>query len=129
MRVHLDALGWLYVLVGAAGVLSGAALELIALGTAISLPESIGLSARAFHPAVALLILGGAAFLAGGAAMTAVGRALARRQARARRAALVLGCANLILLPFGTALGIYTFWTLLNDEARLEFGRPLRAPV
>jgi hypothetical protein len=24
-------------------------------------------------------------------------------------------------VPFGTALGIYTFWVLLNDEGRRQF--------
>jgi hypothetical protein len=36
---------------------------------------------------------------------------------------------NLVVLPFGTALAIYTFWTLVNDEARREFGRPPRSPA
>jgi hypothetical protein len=35
---------------------------------------------------------------------------------------------NLLVIPFGTALGVYTFWALLNDEARRVFGRPPRAP-
>jgi hypothetical protein len=35
---------------------------------------------------------------------------------------------NLIVVPFGTALSVYAFWVLLNDEARSEFGRPPRTP-
>jgi hypothetical protein len=30
------------------------------------------------------------------------------------------------VVPFGTALSVYAFWVLLNDDARAEFGRPLR---
>jgi hypothetical protein len=36
---------------------------------------------------------------------------------------------NLLIVPFGTALGFYTFWVLLNDDARREFGRPPRGPI
>jgi hypothetical protein len=43
-------------------------------------------------------------------------------------AALVLAVLNLIVVPFGTALGFYTFWVLLNNDARREFGRPPRGP-
>ena len=48
---------------------------------------------------------------------------------RAGVAALILAVPNLIVVPFGTALGIYTFWVLLNDDARREFGRPPRTPM
>jgi len=44
----------------------------------------------------------------------------------ARAAALGLAAPNLVIVPFGTALGVYTFWVLLNDDARRGFGRPLR---
>ena len=57
-----------------------------------------------------------------------VARGLKRRRTSARLAALVLAVANLIIVPFGTALGVYTFWVLLNDDARREFGRPPRGP-
>ena len=29
---------------------------------------------------------------------------------------------SLVVIPFGTALAVYTFWTLLNDDARHAFG-------
>jgi hypothetical protein len=29
---------------------------------------------------------------------------------------------SLVVIPFGTALAVYTFWTLLNDDARRAFG-------
>ena len=40
---------------------------------------------------------------------------------RGRIAVLTLGVLNLFLLPFGTALGIYAFWVLLNNETRAAF--------
>jgi hypothetical protein len=129
MRVHLDVLGWLHVLVGATGICSGLALGILALGTALSLPADGAVGARLGNPVVFLLVVAGASFIVGGGLMVGVGRSLGRRQAAGRRAALLTALPTLVLLPFGTALGIYTFWTLLNDEARLEFGRPPRAPA
>ena len=35
-------------------------------------------------------------------------------------------CPEGVLVPFGTALGVYTFWVLLNNDARRTFGRPPR---
>jgi hypothetical protein len=127
MRVHVDVLGWLHVLVGACGLLTGTSLEILASGTSEALS---GMTARPglSSPTVWLLILGGAALLVAGAVLMLVGRALIRRRRFAREAALILAFPNLLVVPFGTALGIYSFWTLMNDEARVEFGRPPRAP-
>ena len=35
--------------------------------------------------------------------------------------ALMLGCIDLVLLPYGTALGIYTLWALLNEQGKALF--------
>jgi len=116
MRAHLDLLGRLYVVWGALGLLAGTALLLLAGGAAIA-------SDRLFAGAI---ILTAAALLplAGGALAVWAGRAVVARRPRGRTGALVLAVPNLFLLPFGTALGIYTFWVLLNDQVRPMFGRP-----
>ena len=41
----------------------------------------------------------------------------------ARVLALVLGAISLLHFPFGTALGIYTFWVLLPAESEREYRR------
>ena len=56
----------------------------------------------------------------------AASRGLQLRRVSGRFVTLLLALINLIIVPFGTALGIYTFWVLLNNDARREFGRPLR---
>jgi hypothetical protein len=48
----------------------------------------------------------------------AAGIGLLKMKAWARIVAIVLGCLDLLHFPFGTALGIYTLWVLLNDESR-----------
>jgi hypothetical protein len=41
----------------------------------------------------------------------------------ARVLTIVLGCINLIHIPFGTALGIYTLWVLFSHGADQEYQR------
>jgi len=50
-----------------------------------------------------------------------VGRMLRRHRPSARLMALGLAIGNMILLPFGTALGAYACWVLLNEEGRRLF--------
>jgi hypothetical protein len=124
VRIHFDVLGWLYILAGAFGVLTGVSLFILALGTDAAL-ASAG-SGRG-GPTAWFFVLSGSLFLIGGILMGFAGRAVVQRRRRGRTAVLLLALPNLAVLPFGTALGVYTFWTLLNDDARREFGRPARA--
>ncbi len=40
--------------------------------------------------------------------------------------AIIVSCLHLFNIPFGTALGVYTFYVLMNDEAiRLLSGPPV----
>lgn len=124
MQVHLDVLGWLHVLAGWVGVITGAAFLLLGAGTA---SLAVDPAAEAGVDAVMwLLIAAGVTLVPGGVLMIATGRGLVARRSGARLGALLLALPNLCALPFGTALGVYTLWALLNDDARGAFGRPLR---
>jgi hypothetical protein len=48
---------------------------------------------------------------------------LSAGSARARTLGIALGLFNLMLFPFGTALGVYALWVLLDDEVRTSFER------
>jgi hypothetical protein len=124
VRIHFDVLGWLYILAGAFGFLTGISLFILALGTDAALANTD--SGRG-APTTWFFILSGSLFLLGGILMALAGRAVVQRKRRGRTAVLLLALPNLAVIPFGTALGVYTFWTLLNDDARREFGRPIRA--
>ena len=50
-------------------------------------------------------------------------RGLTRGRPWARNLALVLAAFNLLLLPIGTALGLYTLWVLLHEGVREQFIR------
>lgn len=122
MRLHVDVLGRLHLVWGVFGLLTGASLAVLAAGTTMTLGSAGGAAQAAIW-----LLAGCAALLAGGGAlMVGIGRALARHRTAARAAALVMAVPNLVIVPLGTALGVYTFWVLLNDEARRLFGRPPR---
>jgi hypothetical protein len=45
------------------------------------------------------------------------GYGLLKRKEWGRILTLILGVLNLLNIPFGTILGIYTLWVLLNQEA------------
>jgi hypothetical protein len=125
MPVHLDVLGRLHVIQGALAVLAGASLLVTAAGTRLALIEldDVGAVGQA---GVWILVWCGLIFAAGGVGLAVTGRALLRRRPAGRKWALALAVPDLLAVPFGTALSIYTFWVLLNDEARREFGRPPR---
>jgi uncharacterized membrane protein YidH (DUF202 family) len=48
-------------------------------------------------------------------------RGLTRGRPWSRNLALVLAAFNLLLLPLGTALGLYTLWVLLHEHVREQF--------
>ncbi len=128
MRLHVDVLGWLHFIWGVFGALVGTSLLVLALGTKTALFE-LGSTGAAPQAAVWLFVICGFILLGAGGVMMVVARGLTRRRPAGRVAALVLAIPNLVVLPFGTALGTYTFWVLLNDDARREFGRPPRTPM
>ena len=36
----------------------------------------------------------------------------------------MLGSVDLVLLPYGTALGVYTLWALLSEDGKKLFTAP-----
>lgn len=122
MRVHFDVLGWLHALTGAFGVLTGTSLLVLAAGTFLAAGGARPPAGPIGTVAWTLSICG-LFFLVGGGLMLWAGRAVLARRPSGRPAALWLALVNLCVIPFGTALGIYTYWALLNDDARVAFGR------
>lgn len=63
-----------------------------------------------------------------GAAHIALGALVRRRRHWSRHGAIMLACVDLLLLPYGTALGVYALWILLRDDARRLFDVPGAPP-
>jgi hypothetical protein len=118
---HLDLLGLLLIV---SGILCGlAAFSLLALGAgaAVLIRQDGGFDVSAGF-AAALFVGLALAFLAYGAASIATGRGLRRHQHWSRTAGLILSLVNLFVPPFGTALGAYAFWVLLQERSRQLLG-------
>ena len=124
MSAHVDFVGILFIIWGLLTALVG--LSTLALGVgAVALIASAshgggggqvaaGLTAAAFTTLALIAI-------AWGAAHVAVGVPVRRRKPFARLVALMLGSVDLLLLPYGTALGIYALWVLLNEDGKKMF--------
>jgi hypothetical protein len=125
VRLHFDALSLLYRVWGGLGLLTGSSLMILAVGTQAALART-GPPGLAGRLAVWLLAACGIALLGVGVTSLLTARGLRRRHRAGRLWAIVLAGPNLLVVPFGTALGAYTFWVLLNDDARRAFGRPTR---
>ena len=123
MTAKVDFLGILFIVWGLLTTLVG--VSTLALGVAaLALLASAnrggggqmaaGLTAAAFT-ALAFIAIGW------GAAHVIVGVPLRRRQPWTRLVAMMLGAADLLLVPYGTALGAYAIWLLLNEESKKLF--------
>jgi hypothetical protein len=119
---HVDLLGILASLWGALAMLVGVALLLLSAGAVVPMFDPAG---GAVHFAAGLTafvfaMLGVFALLWGGAHVWA-SMLLRRRQPIGRMLTLALALVDLLVLPFGTALGIYALWVLLTNDGRRLF--------
>ena len=119
---HVNLLGILQVVWGWIGLLLGVSMLFLAAGAVIIGITSEGREIPAGVTAAAFAVCA-AALLAFGVGNAWAGGAIKRRLPSGRTAVMVLAVPNLFVLPFGTALGIYAMWVLLNEEARKMFGR------
>ncbi len=115
MQQHVTVLGALYIAFGVYGVLAAIIIFLVLTGgglisgnrEAIAITSLIGTALAFFLIVISVPgIIGGIGLL--------------KRKEWSRILVLVLGCINLINIPFGTILGIYTIWILTKpDTAQL----------
>ena len=122
MARHVDFVGVLFVVWGVVTALVG--LSTLALGVGgTSLATSpnlaggvaVGVTAAAFITLAVIAIVWGAGHVM-------IGVLLRRHRHRARLAALMVGSIDLLLLPYGTALGCYALWVLLSERGKALFG-------
>lgn len=129
LSAHVDFTGALFVVAGVLTVVAG--LSTLALGLAAAAlaggPAADGRRVAAGLVAVVLTLLACIAVL-WGIAHIVVGPPLRRHRPWARLAALMIGTVDLLLFPFGTALGAYALWALLGDDRRALFERAPGAP-
>ena len=128
MDRHVRLLAILTSLWGALATLVGVAMLLLAAGAyALSAGPQSETVALAAGLATAIYVSIGVFLLAWGVAHMWAAALLKRRAPSGRLLTLGLGVVNLLVFPFGTALGGYALWTLLTHEGRRLFEAPGRA--
>ena len=124
MKRHVDFLSTLYLAWGAIfAVVALAGLALAGGAAAIAAssgPVRVASEMAARLTALTFVILSLIA-LVWSALHLWIGRSLRQYRASARLLALGLAVGNLILLPFGSALGFYACWVLLHEEGKRIF--------
>ncbi len=111
---HLRLLGIFWLAVSALSIIPAFVLLTLFRPTVYDFPEMPNFVHR-------LLAFIGMLLLANAVLGIVTGWGLLEHQPWARMLAIVLGCFNLIHPPFGTALGIYTLWTLLPAKSEEEY--------
>ena len=130
MVTHVKVLAVLFIALSAIGVLGALALMLL-FGVAAG---SVGVSGDP-DAALALPIIGAVGtglvifLLALSLPGLVTGWGLLKLKSWARIVGIVLCALNLINIPFGTLLGGYGLWVLLNDETERMFKSPTPANV
>ena len=115
---HVRILGIFWIAVGALWLIPSAVMLTMSrfIHLAVNNNDIFG---RSFAPPLFAML--GSIFLLVAAGGICVGWGLMQRQSWARIAAIVLGIIVILHPPFGTALGIYTLWVLLSDDAGREY--------
>jgi hypothetical protein len=123
MASQVDFLGILFIVWGLLTTLVGVSTLALGVG-AVALITSAsrgsggefaaGFTAFAFTALAIIAIVWGAAHVV-------VGVPLRRHAPWSRLGALALGAVDLLLLPYGTALGVYAMWILLHEDGKRLF--------
>jgi hypothetical protein len=123
MLSHVDLLGVLFIVWGLLTTLVGVSTLALGVG-AVALITSAnrseggqfaaGFTAALFTTLAIIAILWGSAHVI-------VGVPLRRHRPWSRIVALALGSIDLLLLPYGTALGVYALWVLLHERGKALF--------
>ncbi len=125
MRDHVRILGYLHIVFGALG-LFGALVVLLIFGGAAGI---VGMTnpndAEAWHIAIPIIGVVGTAIAVLVLLLSLpgliAGFGLLKLRPWARILTIVLSALNLLNVPFGTALGIYGLWVLLQAETERLF--------
>jgi hypothetical protein len=123
MPSHVDFVGTLFIIWGLLTALVGVSTLALGVGAVALIASAArggggqvaaGLTAVVFTALAIIAIVWGAAHVA-------VGVPVRRRRPWSRLLALMLGSVDLLLLPYGTALGCYTLWVLLSEDGKKLF--------
>ena len=122
-EAHVDLVGHLFVVWGALTILIGVCTLALGLAAVSLIPATVdagrgqvaaGFTAGLFIAFAVIAVLWGIAH-------ASIGVQVRRRRHWSRLGALLVGSVDLVLLPFGTALGMYALFVLLRDDTKKCF--------
>jgi len=116
MDKHVRILGWLFLVYHAIGVVAGFGIFFLLAGIGIVSGE---VQAAGILTVIGLVI--SIMLIALSAPGIVAGVGLLARKRWARIVAIVLGVLHLFEFPFGTAVGAYTLWVLMNADVQADF--------
>jgi hypothetical protein len=120
---HITLLGVLHIARGVLLLLVGVAIFLILAAAGVISDDETAVGVLAIVATIIMFI-----FLIIAVPSIVAGIGVLMRREWGRIVALVVGILSLIDIPFGTALGVYTIWILMNDEMRPLFQTSSSAP-
>jgi hypothetical protein len=120
VQAHVHLLGLLWLAISAFNAVVGVVLYILA-NTLFAHLHEMGAPEAPTSFLRPLLSVIGIFILAKGAFGFIAGWGLLQREAWARVLALVLGFISLFIIPFGTAIGVYTMWVLLPSGSQQEY--------
>ena len=123
MAAQVDFLGVLFIVWGLLTALVGVSTLALGVGAVALIASASRGGAGQVAAGVTAAVFTALAIIAmlWGAAHVVVGVPLRRHKPWSRLGALTLGSVDLLLLPFGTALGIYAIWVLLSERGKSLF--------
>jgi hypothetical protein len=119
----IDLVGILFIVWGLLTLLVGMSTLALGMGAVALIASASRGGGSQFAASVTAAVFTTLAIIAivWGLAHVIVGVPLRRRRPWARLLAMMLGAVDLLLLPYGTALGVYALWVLLHEDAKAAF--------
>jgi len=116
MEQHITILGVLHIAYGAIGILVAMIVFIAVVGAGMLSgdAEALAITSLVGTSIATLLFIPSLPGLIGGLGIF-------KYRPWARITLLVVGFVNLLIVPFGTILGIYTIWVLMNIEVKDMF--------
>lgn len=118
LQNHVPIVGWIHIAIHAFNIVIGLAVFILLFG--------IGLATGEEEAAFVLTIVGvfvGIILLALALPGIAAGYGLLKRKSWGRILAIIVAVLGLLNIPLGTAVGIYTLWVLLPEDASAYFSQ------
>ena len=116
METHVKVVGWLNIVLSILAIAAGLCVAVVVIGGGLISEDNTAITVTRI---VGMVLLGIALVLAIPGLIAGIG--LLRYKNWARILAIILGVLNLMNIPVGTAVGVYTLYVMLDDETSALF--------